>query len=26
VLQRQLRALPEVGVRTLGDLLRIGKP
>jgi DNA polymerase-3 subunit epsilon len=26
VLQRQLRALPDVGVRTLGDLLRIGKP
>lgn len=26
VLQRQLRALPEFGVRTLGDLLRVGKP
>jgi DNA polymerase-3 subunit epsilon len=26
VLQRQLRALPGLGVRTLGDLLRIGKP
>jgi DNA polymerase-3 subunit epsilon len=26
LLQRQLRALPALGVRTLGDLLRIGKP
>jgi len=26
LLQRQLRALPNLGVRTLGDLLRIGKP
>jgi len=26
LLQRQLRALPGLGVRTLGDLLRIGKP
>lgn len=26
LLQRQLRALPTIGVRTLGDLLRIGKP
>lgn len=25
VLQRQLRALPDLGVRTLGDLLRIGQ-
>ena len=26
LLQRQLRALPAMGVRTLGDLLRVGKP
>ena len=26
LLQRQLRALPALGVRTLGDLLRVGKP
>jgi DNA polymerase-3 subunit epsilon len=26
LLQRQLRSLPGLGVRTLGDLLRIGKP
>jgi len=26
VLQRQLRSLPGLGVRTLGDLLRVGKP
>jgi DNA polymerase-3 subunit epsilon len=26
LLQRQLRALPALGVRTLGDLLRIGRP
>lgn len=26
LLQRQMRALPGLGVRTLGDLLRIGKP
>jgi len=26
LLQRQLRALPGLGVRTLGDLLRVGKP
>lgn len=26
LLQRQLRMLPSLGVRTLGDLLRIGKP
>lgn len=26
LLQRQLRLLPDYGVRTLGDLLRIGKP
>jgi DNA polymerase-3 subunit epsilon len=26
LLQRQLRALPGLGVRTLGDLLRIGRP
>jgi len=26
LLQRQLRALPGLGARTLGDLLRIGKP
>jgi DNA polymerase-3 subunit epsilon len=26
LLQRQLRLLPDLGVRTLGDLLRIGKP
>lgn len=26
LLQRQLRLLPERGVRTLGDLLRVGKP
>lgn len=26
LLQRQLRALPAHGVRTLGDLLRVGKP
>ena len=26
LLQRQLRALPAQGVRTLGDLLRVGKP
>ena len=26
LLQRQLRLLPEYGVRTLGDLLRVGKP
>lgn len=26
LLQRQLRALPGMGVRTLGDLLRVGKP
>ena len=26
LLQRQLRALPNLGVRTLGDLLRVGKP
>jgi DNA polymerase-3 subunit epsilon len=26
LLQRQLRALPDLGVRTLGDLLRVGKP
>jgi DNA polymerase-3 subunit epsilon len=26
VLQRQLRALPGLGVRTLGDLLRVGRP
>jgi DNA polymerase-3 subunit epsilon len=26
LLQRQLRVLPNLGVRTLGDLLRIGKP
>jgi DNA polymerase-3 subunit epsilon len=26
LLQRQLRALPSLGVRTLGDLLRVGKP
>jgi DNA polymerase III subunit epsilon len=25
LLQRQLRALPDLGVRTLGDLLRVGK-
>lgn len=26
LLQRQLRALPGLGVRTLGDLLKVGKP
>ena len=26
LLQRQLRSLPALGVRTLGDMLRIGKP
>jgi len=26
LLQRQLRELPDLGVRTLGDLLRVGKP
>ncbi len=26
LLQRQLRALPALGVRTLGDLLRVGRP
>jgi DNA polymerase-3 subunit epsilon len=26
LLQRQLRLLPDHGVRTLGDLLRVGKP
>jgi DNA polymerase-3 subunit epsilon len=26
LLQRQLRALPGLGVRTLGDLLRVGRP
>ena len=26
LLQRQLRMLPGLGVRTLGDLLRVGKP
>lgn len=26
LLQRQLRALPALGVRTIGDLLRIGRP
>lgn len=26
LLQRQLRTLPGLGVRTLGDLLRVGKP
>lgn len=26
LLQRQLRSLPGLGVRTLGDLLRVGKP
>jgi len=26
LLQRQLRVLPDLGVRTLGDLLRVGKP
>jgi DNA polymerase-3 subunit epsilon len=26
LLQRQLRAFPALGVRTLGDLLRVGKP
>lgn len=26
LLQRQLRRLPELGVRTLGDLLRVGRP